>query len=77
MSLQYKIVGKRYSSRTVVCSEVCMHLFGERGGVGADAEVRLCAVTVDVLKAVAVFVHDETRGVVKQNADAVVTQLIT
>lgn len=52
------------------------YLFREGSWVGAHAEVRLRPDAVDVLQTVSVFVHDQAGGVVEQNADAVITQLI-
>lgn len=52
-------------------------LFGECRRVGANTEVGFCCVAVDVLQTVTVSVHDQTRGIIEQNADAVITQLVT
>lgn len=52
------------------------HLLVEGGGVRADVEVGFRRRLVDVLQAVSVGVHDETRVVVEQHAYAVVTQLV-
>lgn len=51
-------------------------LLGEGGWVGADAQVGLSGRLVDILKAVAVRVHDQTCAVIEQHAHAVVTQLV-
>lgn len=52
-------------------------LFGECRWVGANTEVGFCCVAVDVLQTVPISIHDQTRGIVEQNAYAVITQLVT
>lgn len=52
-------------------------LFGECRGVGANAEVGFCSVAVDILQTVTISVHDQTGGIIEQNAYAIVTQLVT
>lgn len=52
------------------------HLLVESWRVRADVEVGFSSRLVNVLQTVSIGVHDETRVVVKQDADAVVTQLV-
>lgn len=53
------------------------YLLVESGRERAHAHVGFSCSLVDVLQAVSVSVHDQTGVVVKQNANAVVTQLIS
>lgn len=46
-------------------------------GVGSHSEVGLGAVLFDVLQAVPIIVHNKTSGVVEENSNTVVTQLVT
>lgn len=50
-------------------------LLGESRRVRAHAEVGFSCCLVDVLQTVSVSVHDQTRVVVEQHADAVVAKL--
>lgn len=52
------------------------HLLVESWRVRADVEVGFSSHLVNVLQTVSISVHDETRVVVKQDAHAVVTQLV-
>lgn len=51
-------------------------LLVESWRVRADIEVGFSSCLVDVLQTVSIGIHDETCVVVKQNAYAVVTQLV-
>lgn len=53
------------------------YLLVESGGERAHTHVGFSCRLVDVLQAVSVSVHDQTGVIVKQNANAVVTQLIS
>ena len=53
------------------------NLLAEAGWVGANVQERLCDCLVDVLQAVSVRIHHETRVVVEENTHAVVTQLVS
>lgn len=46
-------------------------------GVGSHSEVGLSAVLLDVLQAVPIIVHDKASGVIEENSNTVVTQLVT
>lgn len=46
-------------------------------GIGPHSEVGLGAVLLNVLQAVPIIVHNKTSGVVEENSNAVVTQLVT
>lgn len=46
-------------------------------GVGSHSEIGLGVVLLNVLQAVPIVVHDETSGVIEENPNTVVTQLIT
>ena len=53
------------------------YLLAEAGWVGANIQERLCDRLVDVLQAVSVSVHHETRVVVEEDAHTVVAQLVS
>lgn len=52
-------------------------LLGEGRGAGSHGEVGLTAVLLNVLQVVPIVVHDETSGVIEENPNAVVTELVT
>lgn len=52
-------------------------LLVEGRGVGSHSEVGLGAFLLDVLQAVPIAVHYQMSGVIEENSNAVVTQLVT
>lgn len=46
-------------------------------GTGSHSEIGLGVVLLNVLQAVPIIVHDKTSGVIEENSNTVVTQLIT